>query len=55
MYNACKKNNIFVIEFPNGLEAAPVRPGADLKLDSMAKHTAHIHHNFFVRNHPSNK
>ena len=55
LFNACKKNNIFVVEFPGGLEAAPVRPQADLKLDVLDGATAHIHHDFFVQNHPSNK
>jgi hypothetical protein len=53
LYRACSKNNIRVIELP-WLEAAPVRPTADLTLDVMALDTAHIHHNFFVKNHPGN-
>jgi hypothetical protein len=55
LYNACKKNNILAVEFPGGLEAAPVRPTANLELDVLDPATAHVHHDFFVVNHPSNK
>lgn len=55
IYNAVHRNNIWAIEFPRGLEAAPVRPEADLTLNVLDSNTANIQHDFFVKHHPANK
>lgn len=53
LYNAIHQNNIWVIEFPGGLSAAPVRPESDLTLDVLDPSTAAKHLAYFEANHTS--
>ena len=55
LYNAMHQNNIWVVEFPGGLNSSPVRPESDLTLDVLDHSTAGKHHTHFEVNHPSSK